>query len=240
MDYTKIFKDTFEDASAFSCISAKLNLIAGQEEPEQLSYIIEYISEYHKVHSYTAGRHDGGREGKPHIHVHFIVDRCTAPTNPSLHRTRWCKKDLERTLEGVSFKYQYLNGESPRHEFLCYPLKEGKELQYYYYILQGQQMSQFMISWLRNVGNSIYQKQVALRERQDSCAERKKNSLLNLYDLVKDVEIKSYKEMVFWLDQNYIAKIDLEEYPDPKNYISNVQKIAVKKGLKKYSDFFSL
>ena len=38
-----------------------------------------------------------------------------------------------------------------------------------------------------------------------------------------------------WLDDNYISTLTLEEYPDPRNYKINCQKIAVSLGKLKYS-----
>lgn len=41
--------------------------------------------------------------------------------------------------------------------------------------------------------------------------------------------------MMMWLDEEYISKLDLEDMPDPKNYKTNSQKVAVKLGLLRYS-----
>lgn len=186
----------------------------------------------------STGVHFQGERGIPHSHFHLICHRFKQPANPSGHRRRWTdKQDISDVhLEGLSFKYKTLDTSHAKYEFLAYPLKEGNEGNFRFYRLKGKQMPRHCIEFLKQVGNAIYQRQVALRLRQDKCAERKQLALSELYELVRDMEFSSFRQMMEWLDDNYISKLPLEEYPDPKNYKTNCQKIAVKKGILKYSD----
>lgn len=238
MDYTNLFEDTFSDASQFTCISVKINWTS-ETVPDQLYYATEYISDcVDTIFASTAGRHYNGERSEPHIHLHYIVSRYNKPSNPSQHRARWCSKDADRNLDGCSFMYQHMLSDTPRYEFLSYPLKEGHSLDDVglYRWLKGEYMGGIMVQWLKDVGNAIYQKQVALRLRQEKSAERKQNQLLALYEIVKKQSPKSYKEMVYYLDEVYIPSLELQDYPDPKNYKTNCQKIAVKLKLLKYSE----
>lgn len=131
--------------------------------------------------------------------------------------------------------------DTPRYEFLSYPLKEGHEVMTprFYRFQFPTQMERMMVQWLKDIGNTIYQKQVALRLRQDKCAEKKVNQLMTLYEIVKLHNPKTYKDMLYYLDEVHIPSLELSDYPDPKNYKSNCEKIAVKMKLLKYSDLIS-
>lgn len=184
----------------------------------------------------TAGLHKNGKNQKPHIHYHLICDKFIAPSNPSQHRKRWASKNDEY-FEGFSFKYQPIKTDRQRFEILAYPYKEGlvcKDNKLHYF--NGELMKPDMIKFLRDYGKTIYDLSHALRVRQDLCQERKQNALLELYDLVKDKQFTSFQEMMIWLDENFICELSLEEYPDPRNYKINCQKIAIKKGILKYSN----
>lgn len=188
----------------------------------------------------SGGLHLNGKAQKPHIHYHFITDHFVPPSNPSQHRQRFCAKeggyyDLSR----CSFKYQNLDNTKPKYSILSYPLKEGLKIHdKKVYIYDGERMPQSHLNFLMEVGKAIYDKEYALNLRKDKCEERKKVALCSLAELCKNnaSQFKNYNEMVIWLDTNYIANLSLEEYPDPKNYKTNCQKIAVNLGKLKYSD----
>lgn len=115
---------------------------------------------------------------------------------------------------------------------MAYPFKEGIELSCCNFGLNQKE-----IKFLKDVGQEIYEKACGLRLRQDKCEERKKNALLELYSLCETNKnsFGSFKQMLLWLDKNYIATLSIEDYPDPKNYKTNCQKVAVQLGLITYS-----
>lgn len=191
-----------------------------------------------KVLASSAGIHTNGRSQKFHIHYHLICERFKEPSNPSLHRKRWCNKN-EDNMDDISFKYQRLNPNQEKYAILSYPLKEGKITNYrektYTYL--GKPMTKEMINFLVETGKAIYEKELGLAMRQEKCEERKQLALSSLFDLCNQNKsfFSSYKEMMEWLDTNYIDKLELTEMPCPKNYKTNCQKIAVKFGFLKYS-----
>lgn len=230
-----------------TCISVKVNLDDGEYSesqfvPPHMSDIIAYLKDSGvEIISSTAGVHLEGRNQIPHIHYHFITSHYNPPSNPSQHRKRWLNKadNSECDLGDATFKYQKIDKKYPVYQFLSYPLKEGKALhpRYYkfIYLFDKQPMEKGMIDFLKSVGTTIYQTQLALKLKQDKTQERKQLALKELYDICVKQSFSSYSAMMCWLDDNYIAELDLEEMPDPKNYKTNCQKIAVKLGLLKYS-----
>lgn len=191
-----------------------------------------------KVLASSAGVHLNGRSQKFHIHYHLITERFIEPSNPSQHRKRWCSKNDE-IMDDISFKYQQLKKDQEKYAVLSYPLKEGRFTSYraatYRYL--GLPMSNEMMRFLADAGKAIYDKELGLAMRQEKSEERKQATLTNLYDLCNQNKqyFSSFKEMMEWLDVNYIAKLELTEMPCPKNYKTNCQKISVYLGFLKYS-----
>jgi len=231
-----------------TCISVKVNIENGEYSekdfvPLHLTDILNYLRDSGvEIISSTAGVHLEGRNQIPHIHYHFITSHYNPPSNPSQHRKRWLSKtdNSECDLGDASFKYQKIDKKYPVYQFLSYPLKEGRLLSPRYNklccLFDKSPMEKGMIEFLRSVGNTIYQTALALKLKQDKTQERKQLALKELYDIVVNQNFSSFKQMMCWLDDNYIATLSLEEMPDPKNYKTNCQKIAVKLGLLKYSE----
>jgi len=191
----------------------------------------------------TIGFHLNGENKQPHIHYHFITTAFKQPSNPSQHRKRWLNKqnNPHPAFVNCSFKFQQIDKKKPKYSVLSYPLKEGTPVLHYKektFIYNKLPMTKEQINFLVETGKAIYDKELGLKLRQDKCQERKKQSLTDLHDILKDHsnEFSTYLEMVRWLDKNYISTLSLEEYPDPKNYKTNCQKIAISLGKLKYSD----
>lgn len=237
MDFTNYFEEYYQNHLDFTCVSVKLNH-PHDSIPEQLDSVSQYMNEFMIVHHATAGKHSFGEAGIPHIHLHFIVSRYNKPSNPSQHRARWLARDSERNLDGCSFMYQHMKSDSLKIDFLAYSLKEGVEVEnvaHYRYPL-GAIMPRDVVEYLKKYGNTIFETQVALHLRQDKCSERKKLALTDLFTIVENQNPKTYRDMLHYLDEVYIPSLDLSEYPDPKNYQANCQKIAIRLKLLKYSD----
>ena len=190
----------------------------------------------------SVGYHLLGERKQPHIHYHFITTPFHPPSNPSQHRKRWAKK-LEASMEflNCSFKFQSIDGTQPKYQVLSYPLKEGHLIKFntkLYYIFNKLPMTKEQILFLKDVGKTIYDKEQALKLRQDKCEERKKVALHSLYELCEQNKNKfnTYREMVIWLEDNYIAQLTLDEKPDINHYRTNCQKIANTLGKLKYCD----
>lgn len=190
----------------------------------------------------TAGIHLNGKNKMPHIHYNMITTFAFPPSNPSQHRSRWIKKNNVNlnTFENVSFKFhQKIDTNTPKYSVLSYPLKEGKKVNLpSCFVFNENPMEKKYVAFLVNTGKAIYEKQCGLKLRQDKSEERKNLALESLYQLCVENKDKfsNYKEMVRWLDTNYIANLEIKDYPDPKNYKTNCQKICVKLGKLKYSD----
>lgn len=247
-------EDSIPDDSM--CISVKYNLSDGEKElleksPETVGFSsINWIREYLEdsgvlVLASSVGLHLKGKNQIPHIHYHVMAMNVVKPTNPSDHRRRWLNKKVNQGKDfgDLSIKYQKLDSNSPKYGFLSYPLKEGCCPKWAlksndFMVIESRKMTNEEYQFLKSVGVSIYEKHCGLRLRQDKCEERKQLALLTLYVLCDEHknEFASYKSMVEWLDVNYIDKLkEISEFPDPKNYKTNTQKVCVKLGYLKYS-----
>jgi len=243
--FVQLFEDIIPDDA--TCVSVKVNMedydadTKSNFTPPHGADILRYLKDSGvEIISSTAGVHIDGRNKVPHIHYHFITKRFSAPTNPSQHRKRWMSKS-DGDLGDASFKYQKLDARYPKYQFLSYPMKEGilppkglwtKSLM----LFNDGPMENTLIEFLKSVGTTIYQTQIALRVRQEKSQERKQLALSELYEICRSQSFSNMSQMMKWLDINYINTLELEDYPDPKNYKVNCQKIAVKLGILKYSE----
>lgn len=219
----------------------KWNIPEG-ESPEEFPYdaCIDYVRSLGaSIHVASGGVHYKGLRGKPHVH-YVVVSSCfAAVSNPSARKARFAKRiedaDARRrfceTTQKVSSNHKWARDRT-KWQPLAYPLKEGNRLPAEMYHGLDEQYINFLVS----VGTTIYDTQVALHARQEACEERKKNALNELWDIVKDRQFRSTREMAQFLDEKYIAKLELTDYPDPKNYATNVKKCAVKLGILRYSE----
>lgn len=197
----------------------------------------------------SMGLHLQGEKKRPHIHYHCIVlispkDYRSITNNASQHRKRWITKlqkseeDFEESFSDLTFQFkQELESGKPKYSTLAYPLKEGN---YFYNQKFGfKNISKPLFEILLELGTTIYNKELGLHIRQEKCEERKKNALIELQAICEagKEHFKSLREMVIWLDHNYIDTLSISDYPDPKNYKTNCQKIAVHLKIARYSDF---
>lgn len=242
------FEDSVLDDSMV--INVKINFDVTEEAPieevlQELPFVDvkRYIEDLGcKILFSSAGYHLKGERKQPHLHYNFITSSFKVPSNPSQHRQRWFNKtDLGNPgFLKCSFKFHLaIDKKSPKYSVLSYPLKEGHIIKdNRIYVFDGKPMTKAQKTFLVETGRAIYEKEVGLKLRQDKCEERKKVALNDLHKLCSDNrdQFGDFREMVKWLDNNYIAKLTIEEYPDPKNYKVNCQKIAVNLGKLKYSD----
>lgn len=195
----------------------------------------------------SIGLHINGKNKVPHLHYHFITAPFKEPSNISQKKNRWINKDRDSNiLPDVSIQISDIDHQSPKYHTLAYPLKEGLypdvepnllHKGFYSHLGKNNRMDRKLIEFLKGVGNDIYNKQLAANDRKDKCEERKQNKLNDLFKLVDTNKDKfhTYSQMVTWLDENYIDKLELHELPDTRNYKINCEKIAVKLKYIKYS-----
>ena len=230
-------------------INVKLNFDITEDSPLEEKWrelpafdVQKYIEDLGcKILFSSAGYHLNGERKQPHLHYNFITTSFKIPSNPSQHRNRWFNKtDLGNPdFLKCSFKFhQHIDTKTPKYSVLSYPLKEGLYVKDKFYVFDMKPMTKEKKTFLIETGKAIYEKELGLKLRQDKCEERKKIALNDLYKLCSDhkEEFSNFKQMICWLDNNYIDKLTIDDYPDPKNYKTNCQKIAVSLGKLKYSD----
>lgn len=226
----------------YRCISVKINYAEDEYDannimpPDELASVKAYF--YHckldVVYS-TCGIHLQGDNKKPHVHYHLIVKNLptgTFQSSNSQHRKRWLAKEDNEVFSFENVSIRFPKKENPVWQHLAYPFKEGLPIVRYNYNIK--KYFEFLMEYAKN----LYEVSLGNRARQDACNERKKVSLLSLAQLCQENknEFNNFKEMMIWLDTSYIATLDLEDYPDPRNYKTNCQKICVQLGKLKYSD----
>jgi len=234
------FQADIPDECSVVCVKINDVEIDEDEKPDFSWFDIKaYVEEMSTILFSSAGLHVNGKAGKPHIHYVFICKKFKPPSNPSQHRKRYAEKK-EANFEKCSFQFKDLDLSKPKYHCLSYPLKEGRHVTPVskLYLYNGSVMLPDHVKFLKGIGKSIYDVELANNLRKDKCEERKKQNLTDLYIFCQENRnrFSSFKEMMVCLDDVYIATLELDEYPDPKNYKTNCQKIAVKLGILKYSD----
>lgn len=240
------FENTIPDDASVICV--KFNHQDADEDGRHIPFhtLRQYIeSSGLKILFSSTGLHLNGENKIPHVHCNFIcssidtVKKKTFIKNQSEYRKRWFAD--QEVYEEFSIKiHPTIDLKKPKHSTLAYPLKEGKQLkiqQQISYIFLGESMSQEQIDLLKSVGQTIYQTELAVNLRRDKCEERKKVALTDLYKICEENKEKfnTLKEMAEFLDDEYISKLDLSDYPEPQHYKNNLIKISVKLGKLKYS-----
>jgi len=245
----------------YSAIACKLNLqnysaLASNEvncEEFPMDEVKQYFRDSGIELKYSVmGLHLQGEKKKPHIHLNCIVLMSqkvfqSITANASQHRKRWSNKlikngdDFDPTFNNVTFQFtQELDSGKAKYSTLAYPLKEGLHVYGSEYTkLYYTNIKKPIFDILLELGTTIYNKEVGLHIRQEKCEERKKNALIELQAICESGKqnFTTLREMVLWLDHSYIATLAISDYPDPKNYKTNCQKIAVHLKIAKYSDF---
>jgi len=200
----------------------------------------------------SIGLHLEGERKRPHIHYNCIVlmspkSYQSITNNASQHRKRWYDKkikleeDVDLNFKNLTFQFtKELDSGKAKYSTLAYPLKEGhhsyddtscRKIMY-----SGITPPLFEI--LLELGTTIYNKEVGLHLRQEKCEERKQIALTELFNICEanKSHFNDLRSMARWLDINYIDKLELGQLPDPKNYKTNLQKIACKLKFLNYSD----
>lgn len=240
MDIPAQLSETIKEE--YRCISVKINYDkdeydASNNKPPNGYYSVEaYFRDYKLDIVYSAlGLHLNGENKKPHVHYHLIVKELPSGTfisNNSQHRKRWNSKEGNEIYSFDNVSIRFPKKENPVWCLLSYPFKEGLPIKV------GTKIPQLYYKFLLEYGKNLYQVSLGNRARNEACDERKKVALLSLAKLCEDhkSEFADYRQMVIWLDTNYIDTLPLEEKPDPRNYKTNCQKIAIHLGKLKYSD----
>lgn len=226
----------------YRCISVKINYAKDEYQegvlapPDEFGCVLAYLRDSNiDVVFSTCGLHLKGENKRPHIHYHLIVKALptgTFQSNNSLHRNRWLAKEGNDVYSFENTSFRFPKKENPVWQQLAYPFKEGLP------IVKGIKNISKYKDFLMTYGTNLYQVSLGNRARQEACDERKKTALLSLAKLCEEhkSEFSDYRQMVIWLDTNYIDTLPLEEKPDPRNYKTNCQKICIHLGKLKYSD----
>jgi len=256
LNIEEFFSSTIE--SQFKIISVKCNYrkdeyenefescggdLSKIEPPEDLLSVSEYFrsNKVEIVYS-TLGLHLNGENKKPHIHWCVIAKGTpsgTFITQNSLHRKRWVATDENNifTMHETSIKFG--KHENPVWQCLAYPLKEGL------YFINSKRCKTYqkiptvqMFNFLLEFGTNLYQVALGQAARNDACELRKQKALENLFNLcrINDSQFITYKEMLIWLDDNYLATLTYKDLPDFNHYKNNCIKVACALKIIKYSD----
>lgn len=248
--HADFFEDNIPDDAL--CVSVKMMLTSEHLEDvsgnsimmrHDVNTVRRFLTEKYfqnlTIYAYTCGLHLNGKSKKPHIHLHMIVDNFEPPSNVSRDKKVWGNKnDTDMSL--YSFKFQKLDVDAPKFQFLAYPLKEKKQVlpKKDHYFLLGEPMSFEYIRFLENVGNDIYSRAYAIKLRVEKSDQKKIHKLQLLKELCEQNRDKfsTYREMMKWLDVAFIHTLKVEEKPNPKNYKDMCFIVANTLGLVEYSD----
>lgn len=233
--------------STFRIVEVKINYTKEECEagielspPESIYAVISYFDDLKlDIVFATAGIHVNGKSQKPHLHWHLIVRSLptgTFQTENSKHRKRWLAKEGNEdfSFEGVTFRFPK-KMEDPVWQVLSYPYKEGLVCDHKPLQIIPKEFQKFLIDYAQEV----YQVSLGLRARNDASEARRQKALNDLGKLCDDNKhmFTTYREMVKWLEINYLKMLPLEEKPTLANYKVNCQKIGNKLGIFDYCDY---
>lgn len=217
--------------------------------------IVKYLTDYGlDIVASSVGIHTQGKNEKPHAHFHYLVKiiggsakkNGVKPSNPSGDRKRWSQKNHELGFvdinTNVEFKYQDLNERKNYHaDMLSYPLKEGQPaLNRSYYTYNNMIMLDEMYNALLEHGKALFAAAQAEKSRKEKLAEGSYSVMTDILTIAQMAlsreEFDTYEGMRRYLDDRYIKKLPLNQYPRPNDYKVHCQKIGVYLGLLRYSD----
>jgi len=242
MNYSQDLTDLITDDCYF--ISVKVNLTEDQvtsgDLPSSIFSMRAYLLDWKVDILYsTAGIHLNGENKVPHMHYSIVarnVPQKTFLTENARHRNNWLAKDNNH--ENYNFTNLTVKlttkRKDPVWQCLCYPWKENLPVKHGAVHLIPHIYEEFLLKYAVD----LYQVSLGNHARKDACDARKKVALESLGELcVKNREyFSTYRDMLLWLDTNYIDTLTIDEYPDPRNYKTNCQKIAVSLKILKYSE----
>lgn len=251
-DYPKLIEELIPSDALSVAVKINVSEDYGEYTEEDINFKVQldygHILRYFdhcgfKILASSGGWHLNGKSGVPHIHYHFFVENYAGPalTNPSQHRNRYFNSNGIQLSGDLKVKFKTILKQMPAWQFLSYPLKEGIFFPFAYnkdscYKFDGKRMSDGMLSFLLEIGNSIYRQALALRERQNKCSERKQLALNQLFEICRENNFSSYKQMREWLEENYLDNLPIDELPELRNYNTNCQKVGKILKLFRYCD----
>lgn len=222
----------------------------------EVSHVYESMREYLEWYGYdivasAVGRHIDGKNKKPHSHIHYIAKVEVGKLKGAIHRNDaarnrklYFEKHSKKSNPICEVKYQDIeqNGHTVHGSMLSYPFKEGsphpnRNFQMY----DKKPMTNVMYDSCLEYGKSLWQAAKAERDRKERAQEGSRSVRMDILAVAqKGVNkgiVSSYRELLNYLDDEYIGKLDFNDYPRPNDYKIHCQQIAVKLRIAKYSDF---
>lgn len=208
------------------------------EPPDNLHAVISYLKDKKVEIVYAAaGIHLNGEHKKPHCHYHLVVK--SLPTgefrsNNSQNRKRWLAKAENSVFSFDNVTFSFPKKLEPVWQTLSYPFKEGLVCNRKYQI----GFTDTQISFLTEYGKNLYQVSLGKKAKQDAYEERKKCSLIELLEFCKNNRSSfiTFRDMVEFLEDEYLAKMTIEQKPTLSNYRENCYKVGNTLGIFRYCD----
>jgi len=204
----------------------------------------------------SVAMHLDGKNKKPHVHFHFVVNapfKVLADSAKSMRKTRWLKdRDAQDSvyMKHLTVAYSPFDTDKPKWAVLAYPLKEGKrgDIRMYRITRPGAGMVNMpveIMDLLENTGTQIYQSALAVRERNEKAEKKREDNLQELFEWAKKERsnFNTFYEMQEHFEDNYILKLVEQEgihsLPDVVNYNRNLKKVGRALGIFRYMDDLS-
>lgn len=236
-------------------VSVKLNLDHDEEEEweedlfDKFDVFRRFLTDkYGNVLYSSVGKHLGGKNGKPHIHFHYVLDSSyksiTSQARSNL-KARWCKDEEPRDvilMRRVSFAFTPFDGaKNTPWSFLSYPLKEGYKVNTMDVYIG---LTSRILGFLLSVGTTIYETSRAIQERNEKAIHRQIDALDELYkfalEYYKKEAFTTFREMQLFFENFYlkqkVAEDGIHALPDPANYNRNLKKVGFALGVFRFCD----
>lgn len=222
------------------CVTLKIILPASYDlslnDGEALMPIMNYLTETYDIICSTAGLHLNGKRKIPHIHISVIEKSGFTHSNYSKHRSDYFRRNgIDVGMFKITSKVQQIELDKPKYSSLSYPLKERRRLgkKYFYYAPNYEFMDKKLIDILEEIGSTIYETEIAVNERRDKFEERKRTALQEILDVSKSSNAKTFDELVWYLEKEYLRPLEFGTRPTSKNYKEYVIQAGYELGLVK-------
>ena len=190
-------------------------------------YWIKSLTE-HKMYC-TIGKHVGGINENPHIHVHIVARKVKKYANLGKERSAWYRKNDEAIPPNLTCKRRQVDNLNSVEDTLKYPWKEDMEValpsscRKFIYILPP-----LIKTFMRENAMVIYEAKKTLMRQKQRTKMKETNIVNQVHTILGKQTFSGYGEYKQFIYTAYYDQCEsLEDYPAFNELQKAVQKVAI-------------